>query len=110
MMATETDDAFERAAEAEHRLQARRQLQQDSDWLTRHASPLVRARSRLHGTIQALLFLAMAFGVHWYIIQRVTYWVIAHGVIIALTFLGLVAAWGECRVAEAALREREVRD
>ena len=97
-MMAETDDAFERAADIEYRLQKRR--------LNRGVDSLADARASFHGKINTLLFLSAALGVHWYIVQRVTNWVIAHGVLIALTFLGLVAAWGEQRVAEARLMER----
>jgi len=97
-MAAETGDAFERAADIEYRHhQTRRQRRQGS---------LSRAREAFHGSIQTLLWLSIALGVHWYIVQRVTNWMIAHGVLIALTFLGLVSAWGDQRVAEAELMER----
>ena len=96
-MMTETDDAFERAADIECRLQTRRQK--------KHGS-VAAARASLHSNLNGLLFLSLALGVHWYFVQRVTNWVIAHGVVVALTFLGLVSAWGDQRVAEAALLER----
>lgn len=96
-MMAETDDAFERAADTEYRLQTRRQRRQGS---------LVRARASFHGSISTLLWLLIALAGHWYIVQRVTNWVIAHCVVIVLTFLGLVSAWGDQRVAEAELMER----
>lgn len=96
-MMAETDDAFERAADTEYRIQWRRRSQRRS---------LADARSKFHGKINGLLFLLLALGVHWYIVERVTNWVIAHGVIILLTFLSLVEAWGDQRVAEAELMER----
>ena len=97
-MMAETDDAFERAADIEYRLQKKRR--------SRGADSLAVARAAFHGKINALLFFSAALGVHWYIVQRVTNWVIAHGVLIALTFMGLVSAWGDQRVAEAKLMER----
>ena len=99
MTGAETGDAFERAADKEffHRLRPNRQRRRGS---------LAYARSSFHGTLNGLVFLALAFGVHWYFVQRVTNWVIAHGVLIVLTFLSLVSAWGDARVAEAELMER----
>lgn len=98
-MMAETDDAFERAADIEYRLQTRRQR--------RKGSPrLASARYTFHSKINSLLFLLIALAVHWYIVQRVTNWMIAHGVLIVLSFLGLVSAWGDQRVAEARLMER----
>lgn len=99
MMAADTGDAFDRAADKEffHRLKANRQRRRGS---------LVWARSQFHGKINSLLFLLAAFAAHWYLVQRVTNWVIAHGVLIVLAFLGLVSAWGDQRVAEAELMER----
>lgn len=96
-MMAETDDAFDRAADIEYRLQTRRQRKQGS---------LALARASFHSTLNGLLFLSLALAVHWYFVQRVTYWFIGHAVVIALTFLGLVSAWGDQRVAEAELRER----
>lgn len=99
-MMAETDDAFERAADIEYRLQTRRQRKKGSK------GSLSRARYAFHGKINSLLFLLVTFAVHWYLVQRVTNWVIAHAVLIALNFFGLVGAWGDQRVAEARLMER----
>jgi hypothetical protein len=99
-MAAETGDAFERAADTEYRMQTRRD---------RRAGKLSRARRSFHEKLSTLIFLSMAFAVHLYLVQRVTNWVIAHGVVIGLTFLALVGAWGDQRVADAELRERDRR-
>lgn len=104
MMARETDDAFERAADTEYRWQTRRKRRKSGQ------GPLVIARASFHSTLNGFVFLAMTFALHLFLVQRATNWVIAHGVIVALTFLGLVSAWGDQRIAEAALREREARE
>lgn len=103
-MATETGDAFERAAEKEHRIRTGRQRAQRGGRY--QYGSLAWARASLHSKVNTLVFLSMALAVHWYFVQRVTNWVIAHGIIIALVFLGLVHAWGAQRVAEAELREK----
>ena len=100
MMATETGDAFERAADIEYRLQSRRQRKASSQ------GSLAFARMSLHESVNGFLFLAITLGVHYYFVQRVTNWVIAHAVLAVLTFLSIVSAWGNQRVAEAALLER----
>lgn len=98
-MAAEAGDAFERAANTEYRHQVWRQHRQGS---------LSAAREAFHGRLQTLLWLSVALGVHWYIVQRVTNWMVGHGVLIVITFLGLIGAWGDQRVAEARLLERQV--
>ena len=100
-MMAQTEDAFDRAADLEYRLQTKRQRKRGS---------LAIARASFHSTLTGLIFMLMALALHWYLVQRVTNWVIAHGIVIALTFLGLVSAWGDQRVAEAELRERDSRD
>ncbi len=103
-MATETGDAFERAAEKEHRIRTGRQR---AAGLSRYQyGSLAWARSRLHSYINWLLVLSILLGLHYFWVQRVTNWVIAHMVVIALTFVGLVQAWGAQRVAEAELKEK----
>ena len=109
MTDAETDDAFERAADLEYRLQKQRQDKQERVSEMPAYGSLAWARFTFHGKINALLFLLAALGVHWYIVQRLTYWMIAHGVIIFFTFLGVISAWGDQRVAEARLMERRAR-
>ena len=53
-----------------------------------------------------MLVLSLLLGLHYFFVQRVTNWVIAHGVLVVLTFIGLVHAWGTQRVAEAELKEK----
>lgn len=101
MMPAETDDAFERAADTEYRWQTRRQRRQGSG-----GGHLAYARASFHSSLNGLLFLSLALGVHWYFVQRITNWVIAHGVLIALLLLSVVSSWGDQRVAEARLMER----
>lgn len=100
-MMAETDDAFERAADIEYRLRSRRQPGEGS---------LAYARMAFHSKVNSLLFLSLALAAHWYFVQRVTYWLIAHAVLIGFVFLALVKAWGDQRVADAALRERDRRE
>ena len=103
-MAIETGGAFERAAETEHRIRTHRQRLKG---LSRYQyGSLAWARSRLHSYINWLLVLALLLGLHWLLVERVTNWMIAHAVVLALTFVGLVHAWGAQRVAEAELKEK----
>lgn len=105
-MMPDTDDAFERAADIEYRLQEKRRRNDSALPEVPAYGSLAWARWTFHQKISGLLFLLATFGLHWYLIQRVTNWVIAHGVLIVLSFLGLVKAWGDQRVAEARLLER----
>lgn len=109
-MMAETDDAFERAADIEYRLQKQRRRRAEHVPEMPVYGSLAWARWTFHEKISGLLFLLAAFAVHWYIVQRVTNWVIAHAVLIVFSFLGLVKAWGDQRVAEARLMERRASD
>ena len=103
-MATETGGAFERAAETEHRIRTARQY---TKGLSRYQyGTLAWARARLHSYINWLLVLTLLLGLHWLLVERVTNWTIAHAAVVALTFVGLVHAWGAQRVAEAELKEK----
>lgn len=100
---TEAADAFDRAAEREFKQRRKREKSE---------GPLASARSDFHGKISGLVFFSIILGVHLLSIrgESPNAWTIGLAVMVILTFLGVVSAWGEVRVAEAVLKERAARE